>query len=239
MEKVKSQNSSNFDAAFTLIELLIVVAIIGILAAIVSANYFRAIRRADAAACQQNLRTIHTALNAYRLDYNHFPPADGIADVQPHPDKTEFGCGPAANGYWSGVSMLLVKYDYCAEAALYCPALKRQHSNRIEAWPSCGDTEFSGKLVPQWRFMRFAYNSAATDVGGYSGGEHNIEEDGDADIWLVRCLNIDVGQFDAERAIRFPFRIKQDEENSALTWWGEYELSLHGTIRLRPVQLRK
>ncbi len=222
---------------FTLIELLVVVAIIGVLASITASNYLSAIDKADRAACQQNLRTIHTALNAYRLDYNRFPPADGIADVVPHPDQTAWGCGPSANGYWSGVSLLLVKYGYCAESSLYCPALKRQHSQSIEAWPSCRDTEFSGKEVPQWRFLRYAYNAAATDVGGYEGGDNNIEKNWGNDVWLVRCMHVDIGQFYPDREIRFPFRIKQDEDNLNLTWYGEYELTLHGTIRERTVQL--
>ena len=64
---------------FTLIELLISVAIIGILVTISSANYLDAIYRADVAACQQNLRTIHTAIMAYRTDNNHFPPGDGTS----------------------------------------------------------------------------------------------------------------------------------------------------------------
>ncbi|MBD3265667.1 prepilin-type N-terminal cleavage/methylation domain-containing protein [bacterium] len=221
---------------FTLIELLIVVAILGILAAIVTSNYLQAIDRADRAACQQNLRTIHTALHAYRVDYNHFPPADGIADVVPHPDQTAWGCGPAANGYWSGVSLLLVKQNYCRESSLYCPALKRQHPHKIEAWSSCRQTEFEGKQVPQWRFLRYAYNAAATDVGGYEGGDSNIEEDWGNDIWLVRCMSVDTGQFDPDRNIRFPFRLEQDEDNPNLTWYGEFELTLHGTIRERAVQ---
>ncbi len=222
---------------FTLIELLVVVGILGILASIVTSNYLQAIERAERAACQQNLRTIHTALNAYRLDYNHFPPADGIADVVPHPDQTAWGCGPSANGYWSGVSLLLVKYNYCQESSLYCPALKRQNQQPIDAWPSCRDTEFAGKEVPQWRFLRYAYNAAATDVGGYKGGDHNIEKDWSSSVWLVRCMSIDMGQYDPDREMRFPFRIKQDEDNPNLTWYGEFELTLHGTIRERAVQL--
>ncbi len=222
---------------FTLIELLVVVAIIGILSTIVASNYLEAIDRADRAACQQNLRTIHTALNSYRLDFNRFPPADGIADTVPHPDQTEWGCGPSANGYWSGISLLLVKYNYCSESSLYCPALKRRYNHHIEAWSNCSNTNYAGKEVPQWVFLRYAYNAAATDVGGYAGGDHNIEKDWDNDVWLVRCLSIDIGQYYPEREIRFPFRIKQDEDNPNLTWYGEYELTIHGTIRERAVQL--
>ena len=228
-----------FHRGFTLIELLVVVTIIGVLATIVSSNYVQSVERADRAACQQNLRTIHTALNSYRLDYNRFPPADGIADVIPHPDKTEWGCGPSANGYWSGVPLLLVTYGYCSESSLYCPALKRKYNHRIEAWSNCSDTEFAGKDVPQWRFLRYAYNAAATDVGGYEGGDNNIEKDWNNDVWLVRCLNVDVGQYYPDREIQFPLRMERDEDNPNLIWYGEFELTLHGTIRERAVQLLK
>ena len=232
---ILSQQRKN--RAFTLIELLVVTAIIGILTSIVMSSYIQALDRADRAACVGNLRTIHTSIHSYRLDYGSFPPADGIADVIPHPDKTAWGCGPSANGYWSGVSLLLVTCGYCPEKALYCPALKRKHGNYIESWSSCTDTEFAGKTVPQWRFLRYAYNAAAMDAGGYEGGDNNIEKDWDNQVWLVRCLSIDVGEFYPARAIRFPFRIKQDEDNPKLTWYGEYELTLHGTIQERAVQL--
>lgn len=224
---------------FTLIELLIVVAIIGILAAIVGGNYVEAIQRADTAACQQNLRAVHTALLAYRADYNRFPPADGIADTRPRPDATSWSCGPAANGYWSGVSLLLSQGNYCSENSLYCPALRRTHNQPVEAYSACGDSAFAGKTVPVWRYLRFAYNNAATDVGGPAGGEHNIERDWGTDVWLVRCLNIDVSSFDPERTISFPFRFDADEERPGHVWFGEFELTVHGSIRERKVQLKK
>ncbi len=223
---------------FTLIELLIVVAIIGILAAVAGANFIDALQRADAAACQQNLHTIHTALQSYRLDFNHFPPADGMADTKPQPDKTAWGCGPAANGYWSGISLLLVKYDYCSTNSLYCPALKRTYDQHIPAYSSCGHTDLAGKEVPQWRFLRYAYNSGAVDTGGYLGGENNIEKDWRGDVWLVRCLHLNVGTFDPDRKISFPFRIEASRDNPNATWYGEYELTVLGDIRLRKVQLR-
>lgn len=224
-------------SAFTLIELLVVVAILGILATMGIGSYINALDRADRAACAENLRTVFTSLQSYRLDYNHFPPADGIADVVPHPDQTVWGCGPSANGYWSGVSLLLVQLGYCSEASLYCPALKRRYGQPIDSWPSCRDTEFAGRQVPQWRFLRYAYNAAALDAGGYEGGDNNIEKDWGNEVWLVRCLNIDVGDYYPERAIRFPFRLQTDDGNSQLIWYGEYELTLHGIVRERAVQL--
>lgn len=59
--------------AFTLIELLIVVAIIGILAAIAVPNFLNAQIRAKIARCEADQRSIGTALESYRLDRNGYP----------------------------------------------------------------------------------------------------------------------------------------------------------------------
>ncbi len=60
--------------AFTLIELLIVVAIIAILAAIALPNFLEAQTRAKVSRAQSDLRTITVGLEAYRIDGNNYPP---------------------------------------------------------------------------------------------------------------------------------------------------------------------
>jgi len=60
--------------AFTLIELLIVVAIIAILAAIAVPNFLEAQTRAKVSRCKNDLRVLATAWEAYRVDYNRYPP---------------------------------------------------------------------------------------------------------------------------------------------------------------------
>ncbi|MBZ0256402.1 prepilin-type N-terminal cleavage/methylation domain-containing protein [bacterium] len=60
--------------AFTLIELLIVVAIIGILAAIAVPNFLNAMVRAKVSRSLSDIRSIGTALSLYNLDRNAFPP---------------------------------------------------------------------------------------------------------------------------------------------------------------------
>ena len=61
--------------AFTLIELLIVVAIIGILAAIAIPNFLQAQTRAKVARAEADMASIGTALPCYYVDNNQYPDA--------------------------------------------------------------------------------------------------------------------------------------------------------------------
>jgi len=58
---------------FTLIELLIVVAIIAILAAIAVPNFLEAQTRSKVARVQTDMRSLATAMEAYRVDWNSVP----------------------------------------------------------------------------------------------------------------------------------------------------------------------
>lgn len=61
--------------AFTLIELLIVVAIIGILAAIAVPNFLQAQVRAKIARVEGDLRAMKTAIEMYHMDSGGYPPS--------------------------------------------------------------------------------------------------------------------------------------------------------------------
>jgi type II secretion system protein G len=61
--------------AFTLVELLIVVAIIAILAAIAVPNFLEAQVRSKVSRTKADLRTLATALEAYAVDEKKYPPS--------------------------------------------------------------------------------------------------------------------------------------------------------------------
>ena len=65
-------------SGFTLIELLIVVAIIAILAAIAVPNFLEAQVRSKVSRMRADMRTIATALEAYHVDANRYPPDGSI-----------------------------------------------------------------------------------------------------------------------------------------------------------------
>ena len=70
---VPRASSNRRQCAFTLIELLIVVAIIGILAAIAVPNFLNAQTRAKVARAESDLRSLQTGMAMYRLDNNAYP----------------------------------------------------------------------------------------------------------------------------------------------------------------------
>lgn len=70
---------SNRLCAFTLIELLIVVAIIAVLAAIAVPNFLEAQTRAKIARTQADMRSLATAIESYMVDNNKYPTSAGMS----------------------------------------------------------------------------------------------------------------------------------------------------------------
>ena len=68
---------------FTLIELLIVVAIIAILALIAVPNFLEAQTRAKVSRVKSDLRSLATAIEAYRVDWNSYTNYDPASPTQP------------------------------------------------------------------------------------------------------------------------------------------------------------
>ena len=86
---------------FTLIELLIVVAIIGIIAAIAIPNLLNAIDRGKQKRTMADMRSIGTAVESYAVDNNVYPVAASNTALQPLVEPIYIKKMPLVDG-WSG-----------------------------------------------------------------------------------------------------------------------------------------
>ena len=84
---------------FTLIELLIVVAIIGIIAAIAIPNLLNAIDRGKQKRTMADMRSIGTSVEAYAVDSNHYPTAANIGAVETVLEPVYIGTLPLVDGW--------------------------------------------------------------------------------------------------------------------------------------------
>ena len=74
---------------FTLLELLVVVAIIGLLAAYVGPKYFSQIGRSEQAVAKSQIESFRGALGAYRIDTGAYPNSEeGLAALLARPGDT-------------------------------------------------------------------------------------------------------------------------------------------------------
>jgi type II secretion system protein G len=85
---------------FTLIELLIVVAIIGVIAAIAIPNLLNAVDKGKQKRTMADLRAIGTAVEAYSVDFTVYPTAASAPAIKALIDPTYIKVMPEADG-WS------------------------------------------------------------------------------------------------------------------------------------------
>ena len=85
-----SSRSSRRRRGFTLIELVVVIAIIATLAAVVAPSIFRNVGDAKISAAKSQIELLSLALNSYRLDNDVFPSSDqGLAALRTAPVSGE------------------------------------------------------------------------------------------------------------------------------------------------------
>jgi prepilin-type N-terminal cleavage/methylation domain-containing protein len=120
--------------AFTLIELLIVVAVIAILAAIAVPNFLEAQARAKISREMNDMRVIATGLESYAVDFGRYPPHGEVLNANTNPSPPIFPATQAGLTTVEFVSpMLTTPIAYLNEYP-QDPFLKRQEGEIMRAY---------------------------------------------------------------------------------------------------------
>ena len=115
--------------AFTLIELLIVVAIIAILAAIAVPNFLEAQVRSKIARAKSDLRTLALGIESYRIDENKYPICPFYPDGNPRKAIVNAHKWPWEYGQWFILSTPIAYVSAPPHDALY-----KQNSEQWGIW---------------------------------------------------------------------------------------------------------
>ncbi len=143
--------------AFTLAELIITVAIIGILASIVFAATSTLRRKAEMAGCMANMRTLFVALDSYTQDHGHWPQVP----ISRRGDEKQF---------WEFWLNVLNDYEDVTLDTWQCPTYRRESTAAREA----------GERVEKGTYLPAGFDASGPGVPyGFSGRVPWLMEVGD------------------------------------------------------------
>ncbi len=163
--------------AFTLIELLIVVAIIAILAAIAVPNFLEAQTRSKVSRAKSDMRSLATGLESYRVDHNKYP--------LPFPKGSNFGTN-VPNELSTPVAYITSSTSFFDPFSI---RLKGQYGGRYNRYGYItADYDdrlyYYNALIPEykeaigmWRFDSFGPDERSGPPGGASNYPNEVTYD--------------------------------------------------------------
>lgn len=157
-------NTIKKDRGFTIVELLIVIVVIAVLAAITIVAYNGITARANAAKAQTNAAAVQKVAEAMNADNGFYPRA--VADFTTGSTTTKLPSGVTVVGAaptWSSTNMLTtIRYEYCGDAAN--PAAGAVKGGRITYYDGSAQQYLyvgTGVVTPAATAPCHTYNNAA------------------------------------------------------------------------------
>ena len=145
----KKEHCHGFQKGFTLIEIMVVVVILGVLAALVIPNIMSRPDQAKAAAAQADLKAVSSSLELYRLDNGAYPTTDQGLDalvVQPESEPLARNWNP--DGYLKRVP----KDPWGRPYQYEMPGVKNQNGFDIYSFGANGRSDGEGvdAVIGNW-----------------------------------------------------------------------------------------
>ncbi|MBI2088564.1 MAG: type II secretion system major pseudopilin GspG [Deltaproteobacteria bacterium] len=95
LDSIQNRQSKIQNSGFTLVELLVVMVIIGLLAALVAPRFIRQEEKAKLKAAKAQIELLGTALDTFRLDIGRYPTTqEGLEALRAQPAGTDKWDGP-------------------------------------------------------------------------------------------------------------------------------------------------